>query len=304
MLLQTKGQVTAGQVAEELEISERTARRDLEALGMAGVPIYSQPGRNGGWRLLGGAKTDLSGLNAAEARALFLVAGPASQATPEVKAALRKLVRALPETFRESAEAASQAIVVDPTAWGDRRPERPPPPLLDYLQQAVIDGEQVELGYVARDRAETTRVVHPLGLAAKGHTWYLIADTAAGQRTFRIDRVTTAVRTGEPVVRPEGFDLNAAWQEVTENVEGQAHLWARGTVDPEMMQVLRWQFGPRLRIGPAQADGRIAVEVGGWHPHQLAGTVAGLGAAVEITDPPEVRTELARIGAELLEQYT
>ncbi|MCU1485785.1 MAG: transcriptional regulator, partial [Actinomycetia bacterium] len=303
MLLQTKGQVTAGQVAEELEISERTARRDLEALGMAGVPIYSQPGRNGGWRLLGGAKTDLSGLNAAEARALFLVAGPASQATPEVKAALRKLVRALPETFRESAEAASQAIVVDPTSWGDRRPERPPPPLLDYLQQAVIDGEQVELGYVARDRAETTRVVHPLGLAAKGHTWYLIADTAAGQRTFRVDRVTSAVRTGEPVVRPEGFDLNQAWQDVTENVEGSAPMWARGTVVPEMMQILRWQFGPRLRIGPAREDGRIAVEVGGWHPHQLAGMVAGLGADVEITDPPEVRTELARIGAELLEQY-
>jgi predicted DNA-binding transcriptional regulator YafY len=304
MLLQTKGQVTAGQVAAELEISERTARRDLEALGMAGVPIYSQPGRNGGWRLLGGAKTDLSGLNAAESRALFLVAGPASQATPEVKAALRKLVRALPETFRESAEKASQAIVVDPTAWGQRTPERPPPPFLDYVQQAVIDGEQVELGYVARDGSETTRVVHPLGLAAKGRTWYLIADTAAGQRTFRVDRVTAAVRTGDAVVRPEGFDLDRAWREVAENVEGQAPLWARGAVVPEMLQVLRWQFGSRLRIGPAQDDGRIAVEVGGWHAHQLAGTVAGLGADVDIVEPEEVRTELARIGAELVERYT
>src|ERR1051325_10213929 len=85
MLLQTRGQVTAAEVAEELEVSERTARRDLDALGMAALPIYSMQGRNGGWRLVGGGRTDLSGLTAPEARALFLVAGPSSSATPEVK---------------------------------------------------------------------------------------------------------------------------------------------------------------------------------------------------------------------------
>jgi predicted DNA-binding transcriptional regulator YafY len=84
LLLQQRGQVTAAEVAEELEVSERTARRDLEALGMAGLPVYSRQGRGGGWQLAGGGKTDLSGLNAAEARALFLVAGPQSGATPEV----------------------------------------------------------------------------------------------------------------------------------------------------------------------------------------------------------------------------
>src|SRR5690349_23532088 len=99
LLLQQRAQITASEVALELEVSERTARRDLEALGAAGLPVYSVPGRGGGWRLLGGARTDLSGLNASEARALFLVAGPASTATPAVKAALRKLVRALPEPF-------------------------------------------------------------------------------------------------------------------------------------------------------------------------------------------------------------
>src|SRR5215467_11668140 len=114
LLLQARGRVTAAEVAAELEISERTARRDLEALGMAGVPIYSQQGRGGGWRLAGGGKTDLSGLNAAEARALFLVAGPSSTATPELRAALRKLVRALPEPFRDAAQHAANAVVVDP----------------------------------------------------------------------------------------------------------------------------------------------------------------------------------------------
>src|SRR5436305_12318185 len=97
LLLQARGQITASEVAEELEVSERTARRDLEALGMAGLPIYSLQGRNGGWRLAGGGRTDLSGLTAGEARALFLVAGPtaaSASATPQGKAALRTLVRA------------------------------------------------------------------------------------------------------------------------------------------------------------------------------------------------------------------
>ena len=83
------GRVTAAEVAEELEVSERTARRDLEALAMAGIPVYSQAGRGGGWSLIGGARTDLSGLTAAEARTLFLVAGPSASATPAIKAALR-----------------------------------------------------------------------------------------------------------------------------------------------------------------------------------------------------------------------
>src|SRR5262245_21443429 len=154
-MLQTRGQVTAAEVAVELEVSERTARRDLEALGMAGLPIYSRQGRNGGWQLLGGARTDLRGLTSAEARALFLVAGPSSTATPEVKAALRKLVRALPEPFRDDAEAASVAIVTDPTAWGSLAPARPAPPHLDELQRAVIEGEQVELAYIDRERNST-----------------------------------------------------------------------------------------------------------------------------------------------------
>src|SRR3954471_9230808 len=144
-MLQTRGQVTAAQVAAELEVSERTARRDLDALGVAGLPIYSRQGRNGGWQLLGGGRTDLSGLTAAEVRALFLVAGPSSSATPEVRAALRKLVRALPEPFRPDAEAAQTAVVVDSAAWGARTRERPIPPHLDVIQDAVISGEQVRL---------------------------------------------------------------------------------------------------------------------------------------------------------------
>ena len=303
MLLQTRGRVTASEVAAELEISERTARRDLDALAMAGLPVYSRPGRNGGWELLGGARTDLSGLNAAEARALFLVAGP-SPASPELKAALRKLVRALPEPFRAHAQAASTAVVVDPNAWGRATPSRPPPQHLDGLQRAVIEGEQVELGYVARDRASTTRVVHPLGLAAKGSVWYLVAGTDAGLPTFRVDRVTSIERTGARAVRPDGFELGEAWKLISAEVDQlRAPVRVRVAAEVGVVARLRWVFDTLVRVGPAQPDGRVEVEVAGPSLAALAGQLAGFGAQLEIIEPEEMRVELARIGHELAATY-
>jgi predicted DNA-binding transcriptional regulator YafY len=303
LLLQRRGQVTAAEVAAELEISERTARRDLEALGLAGLPIYSVQGRGGGWRLAGDGRTDLSGLSAAEARALFLVAGPSSTATPDVKAALRKLVRALPEAFRAQAEAASGALVVDPRRWGQPGGPRPAPAHLDDLQDAVIDGAQVRLGYRAGDGNVSERVVHPLGLASKGPVWYLVAATDRGQRTFRVDRVTAVERTGGPVVRPDGFDLATAWSEITDTVEElRVPLVARVLADPDIVQVLRWIFGRRARVGTTRDDGRVEVEVRGHH-ESLAGELAGLGRRVEVLEPVQVRTRLAELGAELAATY-
>ena len=219
LLLQRREQVTAAEIARELEVSERTARRDLDALAMSGVPVYSMQGRGGGWRLVGGARTDLSGLTASEARALFLVAGQASAATPAVKAALRKLVHALPEPFRVQAEAAAASLVVDPQRWGANRIEHRPPRFLDELQDAVIRGVQVRLGYVDGKGAETVRTVHPLGIVAKGPSWYLVSGTEAGRRTFRIDRVSSAEPTDDPVHRPEDFDLAESWREIADKVE-------------------------------------------------------------------------------------
>jgi predicted DNA-binding transcriptional regulator YafY len=303
LMLQSRGKVTAAEVAAELEVSERTARRDLDALGIAGLPIYSRQGRGGGWELAGGGRTDLSGLTAAEARALFLVAGPSS-ATPEVKAALRKLVRALPEPFREHAEAASTAVVVDPIGWGGRGRTAPAPPHLDTVQTAVVAGEQVTLGYVSRERTPSRRVVHPLGLAAKGSVWYLVADTEAGLRTFRVDRVTAVEPTGEPVVRPHGFDLAEAWRLIADEVEQRRTPCRAGIlVAPEDVQLCRWVFGHRVRIGPGGPDGRVEVELRGENVPRLAWELAGFGARIEVVDPPGLRDELARIGTELLAAY-
>nr|MDT0659098.1 WYL domain-containing protein [Micromonospora sp. DSM 115978] len=304
LLLQRREQVTAAEVARELEVSERTARRDLDALAMAGVPVYATQGRGGGWRLVGGARTDLSGLTASEARALFLVAGPASAATPAVKAALRKLVQALPEPFRVQAEAAASSLVMDPQRWGSSRVQHRPPRFLDELQDAVICGVQVRLGYVDRDGAETVRTVHPLGIVAKGSSWYLVSHTGAGRRTFRIDRVSSADPTDDPVHRPEDFDLAESWREIADEVDRRrTPQEIQAVCRPDGIGKLRLILDSRLEVGGPTPDGRIEVVIRGYSEYALAGELAGLVEWLEVTGPPGARAHLAAIGTALVERY-
>lgn len=307
MLLQTRGRITAAELAQELEVSERTARRDLEALSVAGIPVYAQAGRGGGWELLGGARTDLTGLTANEARAMFMVVGPAAAATPELKAALRKLVRAMPEPFRESAQTAADSIVIDPGGWG-RSGRAFRPKHLDALQTAVIAMRQVRLGYSDRTGQVTTRTVHPLGLVIKGSTWYLIAGTDAGRRTFRVGRVTSVEETGEPCERPADFDLATAWEEISATIEEMRtphHVEA--VVDSEMVGALRWMFDRQLTVltepTADSAPRKVRIRIGGHSAERIAQQIAGFGERIEVTGPPEARAALADVGRHLVRAY-
>jgi predicted DNA-binding transcriptional regulator YafY len=167
-----------------------------------------------------------------------------------------------------------------------------------------VEGEQVTLGYVARNREPSTRVVHPLGLAAKGTTWYLVADTEAGLRTFRVDRMTSVEPTGDPVVRPEGFDLPEAWRLITDEVEQRrTPLHARALATTDTVPICRWVLGNRVQIGPTGPDGRVEVELRGQTVRSLAGEIAGLGGGLEVVEPVELRELLAEIAGELADLY-
>jgi len=205
LLMQARGRVTAAELAGELEISVATARRDLEALSSAGAPVYPQPGRGGGWSLVGDARTDLRGLSSREARALFLLVGPAASADAQAKAARRKPVRALPATFRADAQAAADAVVVDAARWGDG--DRARPALVDVLETAVVARRNVDLTYTSRAHERSTRSVDPWGLVDKDDVWYLVAGTARGQRTFRVDRMQDVLVTEVVAERPADLEL-------------------------------------------------------------------------------------------------
>ena len=303
LLIQAKGRITAAELADELEVSVATARRDLEALSSAGVPVYPQPGRGGGWSLVGGARTDLSGLSANETRALFLLVGPAAAVSPEAKAALRKLVQALPQTFRADAEAAAGATMVDRSGWGE--PDRDRPELVDRLQHAVVARRKVRLDYAGVGREPSQRLVEPWGLVDKDETWYLLAGTERGRRTFRVDRIVAAQVTAEQAERPDDFTLAEAWSEVVGELEQRrSRAWATVAVEGRFVKVLRDQFGRHCEVGEPGPDGRVRVRLGAPSALDIARHLAGWGTGLlEVLEPPGVQAELGRIGAELAARY-
>lgn len=302
LLMQTRGRVTAAEIAAELEVSVATARRDLEALSTAGVPVYPQPGRGGGWQLVGGARTDLSGLTAGEARALFLLTGPSAEAVPEARSALRKLLRALPATFRGEAEAAADAVVIDPAGWG--RTERELPETVRLLQQAVVQRRRVALRYRGRTGTATERVVDPWGLVDKDAVWYLLAGTEHGRRTFRLDRISHAEPIDQEAHRPADLDLPTVWAEVVEQTEQRrATTSATVLVGERLLPVLRDRHGRHCEVAGPAPDGRVRVRFTAHTPRAIAEQLAGWGATVEVVEPDSVRRELAALGTELVERY-
>lgn len=308
LLLQARGRVTAAELATELEISVATARRDLEALSSAGVPVYPQPGRGGGWSLVGGARTDLSGLTGPESQALFALVGPGASTSPEAQQAVRKLLRALPSPFRADAAAAAEAVRLDAGSWGEQRRSRPE--VVDVVQQAVIDRRQVRVDYTNRTGQVSTVLLDPLGLVAKDDLWYLLATREDGPdvRTYRMDRVASVEVTAQPANRPEGFDLAREWQRVVSYVEERrARVRATVVVRRRHLWVLRDHFGTYLDvIGDAPAAGdeeRIEVTLAAHTARSLAEQLAGWGSMIEVTGPEDVRRELARIGTELAAAY-
>ena len=302
LVLQARGRVTAAELADELEISVATARRDLDALSTAGVPVYPQPGRGGGWSLVGGARTDLTGLTSDEAQALFLLAGPAAAVTPAVKSGLRKLVRALPDTFRGDAEAAAGAVMIDPSRWGEHGREYPE--LIGDLQAAVVRRRRVHLTYTNRTGDHTARLVDPWGLVDKDGIWYLIAGTENGRRTFRVDRIVHAEITTEPADRPADFDLSQEWDRVVEVVERQRATTVAVVVIAQRWEpVLRDMFGRHFELDGPAGDGLVRVRVSAPTPLMVAQNLAGWGAMIDVEGPDEVRAELARLGAALVDRY-
>ncbi|AEE44543.1 DeoR family transcriptional regulator [Cellulomonas fimi ATCC 484] len=301
LLLQTRGRTTAAEVAAATEVSLATARRDLEALSAAGIPVYPQAGRGGGWQLVGGARTDLTGLTAPEARALFALLGPASsgRARPEARSALRKVLRALPQTFRAEAAAAADAVVVDPVGWGEQGRARPA--LADALEPAVVRRRQVRLRYAGRTREPSERLVDPWGLADKDGTWYLLAGTDAGPRTFRLDRVVHAEVTELPAARPDDLDVERMWERTVEEVERRrSTLRATVLIAPHLLPILQARMGRHCEPAGTHPDGRARAHVTAPRALDVARHLAGWGADVEVVEPASVRVELARIGAELV----
>lgn len=212
LLLQTHGKMSSRELSERLEVSERTIHRDMEALSAGGVPVFAHRGTNGGWELSEGYRTQLTGLKIDEIQSL-LVMNP-SQVLKDLgmnrnyESAFLKLLAALPPATRRDAEYVRDRIHVDGAGW---HPTDEKFPLLPIVQEAVWEERKLYIQYPKGDTV-TERLVDPLGLVAKSHTWYLVAATDGDFRSYRISRMTHARMSEEHFARPVSFDLAAFWE--------------------------------------------------------------------------------------------
>ena len=321
LLLQARGQVTAAELAERLEVSPRTVYRDAEALSSAGVPIYTERGRAGGIRLLPGYRTDVTGLTQDEARALFVLTTGGAQEDlglgTAARSAILKVMRAVPEPFRPAAAATSQRILVDPAGW-----MRPPDPVgaLGVLQAAVFTDRRLRLRYRSSGQrkagqleAEETgrpaeRVVDPYGLVCKAGIWYLVAEVGGEPRLFRVSRVVSAEVDEAPVRRRDGVELGGLWEQLQRQVEDRpAEVPVLARVRREWLDI----FG-RICAGNLVGSVEDAEPAGdGWVQVRLrygavpaARTLLSFGANVEVVSPPEVRADLAEQAADVVALYS
>ena len=250
MILQTRGKTTATNLAEELEVSERTVYRDVEALSTAGVPVYAERGPGGGISLIEAYRTNLTGLNADEARALFMLSIP----TPllqlgvgqELKAALLKVTAALPETRRKEQQAARQRIHLDASWWGQ---SGQPGPHLGTVQQSVWQERSLRLVTRTIFGAEIEQVVEPLGLVAKANEWYLVGLRGGRPHVYRVASLVQAEVLAQPVQRPPDFDLAAYWERYTTQVEAERGLfWVRARISPLLAKDFRIYSSGHVRL--------------------------------------------------------
>ncbi|HEX7173973.1 MAG TPA: YafY family protein [Pyrinomonadaceae bacterium] len=311
LLLQMNGRMTARELAERLEVSERTIHRDMESLGAAGVPVMAERGAGGGWMLMDGYRTNLTGLNDAEVQALFL-GGPASvladlKLDKASDAALIKLLASLPLSTRRDAEYARQRIHVDVSGWS-RQEETVP--CLHALQEAVWLNRRVRLGYrrgVGAAEGETVeRTVDPLGLVAKGSVWYLVGSVEGEPRSYRVSRVASVELLDDSCARPEGFDLAAFWGRSNKEFKDKfprfdAVFRARADVAPRLYFAGR--FARVEGVGEPDAEGWVEVRMRFQFDWEACEFALSFGPAVELVEPEELRGRVVRLAESVVEFY-
>ncbi|GHF36479.1 transcriptional regulator [Streptomyces morookaense] len=312
LLLQTRGRMTAQELADTLEVSVRTVYRDMESLGASGVPLYGESGPDGGYRLLEGYRTRLTGLTADEARALFLTGLPAAAEDLGLGAvaagAQLKLSAALPPEMRERAEQSRQRIYIDIPGWYQDSDETPQ---LTAVAQAVWTQQQVRIRYERwATPHEVLRTVDPYGVVLKAGRWYLVAGSARGIRTYRVSRITELEPLTETFERPAGFDLAEHWRDYLATFDARRHLGhAVLRLSPTALTDLGQFLEPTAARAaeesaePPDTDGWTQVTLPVESAERALPALLSLGAEAQVMGPPELRETMRRTLAGMLARY-
>nr|WKF60698.1 hypothetical protein HUO10_005219 [Paraburkholderia busanensis] len=311
MMLQARGRMTAPALAEALEVSERTVLRDIDQLSAAGVPIWGDRGRNGGFQLREGWSTDLTGLTENEAHAMFLAGlpGPATELGLDGTAtsARLKLIASLPPDSREHADRVASRLHVDTIDWY-RAQETPV--FLREVADAVWNSYRIEVKYESW-RGVSSRELDPLGLVLKGGTWYLIAKVAGkpAPLTFRLANILELKSSRRRFKRPARFDLAVHWRDALSKYEADlCRLTAHIAVSPRGE---KWLINARVKTTPVPPDSDRAETPKGWKQYLVpiesiehgARKLLGYGSEIKIVGPLELRNRFREELSQLVALY-
>ena len=304
MLLQARGRMTAPELAQAMEVSVRTVLRDIDQLSAAGVPLWGERGRNGGFQLREGWSTQLTGMTEPEAQALLLAGlpGPATELGLGAAAASArlKLVASLPGEWREQADRVGRRLHIDPVDWYRAQDA---PRFLREVADAVWRARRIEVSYESW-RGETRRVLEPLGLVLKAGAWYLMAraaNTTDQRDTVRVYRLASLLdlKTGAAFRRPVRFDLAIAWRASAARFEAELRsLDVRARVTP---RCLKWLANARIPFSAGERD-EVALRVES--VEQGARQLLAFGSEIEVLSPPALREHMAQQAAAVLAHHT
>jgi predicted DNA-binding transcriptional regulator YafY len=304
LLLQAHGRLASRALAERLGVSERTVHRDMDALSAAGVPVFAMRGARGGWQLDQDWRTQVPGLAEDELQALLLsqprVIGDTALAS-SAERALVKLLAALPASLRDRAESMRQRLYVDTTSWRGTVDNLA---ALPVVQDALSRNRMATIQYRQTGRERVQRTIHPLGLVAKGAAWYLVADTPAGLRTYRVSRIEHADVLDTPSERPAGFDLAAFWKTSSEQFARRRRYATTLRLEPSAAEIV--QAWCRVRSDPASGRsdprGWVELDVDFEDEADACFVVLGLGARVRVVVPEALRDRITAEVAEMIKQ--
>jgi len=300
LLLQANGRQTARQLARKLEVSVRTVLRDMEALSGSGVPVIAERGSGGGWHLLDGYQTKLTGLKPAEIQSLFV--GRSTRLIEDLglrmpaRDAMLKLEAALPESARRDAGLARRLIHIDARGWRDPAESIG---ALPALMAALWQERRLRFMYTKVNCEPDEKVVDPLGLVAKGSTWYLVARFDGEPRTYRVSRIADPVALEERAEIPADFDLADYWSRSAE--EFRQHLpryYATFLADPSVMRWVRYR-GWRLEEATPEGD-RVRLRVRFDIEEEARQFALSFGGSIQVVEPAELRAAVAASALEIL----
>ena len=310
LLLRQRGRLTANTLARELEVSTRTVLRDIEVLSAAGVPVYAERGRHGGFALLPGFRTELTGLNHDETLALLTArSGHGEQVfglRPALASAIRKVVDALPEGHLASASDAARRFLVDPeTDLLSRRlvTEEVADTAMTEVRRAVLAGHKLRIHYAATDQAPQWRTVDPIGLVTVRERGYLLATRSGEDRTYRLSRVLAAEELPEAAQRPDRVDLDRIWRERSAQFLSDGdHITVLVRLNPVRREELL-DTALAVRAEEPDADGRLRLEVTFQDLRHAEWALWQLGTDAEALAPQSLRASLRDRAAAIAARY-